>query len=456
MKQNYENFNWNDIEPLILEHQLLMSPGVWNGNYYSSEEIEKAFNITEWDAEDKTADLYYDHKDKLGESAQNWIGIVKNISHENGRVYGDLHVIHPIAAAQVSLENYRKRLGISPTVYGEKVNQTITDFTFKTFSLVRHPAIKTAFLNSEKDEAYDVIQEGLIRDPDNRYFINSKGDLCRLKEDTMKMAEMPTEKRKGLPALEFAYPEGRKLPINDPEHTKNALARWNQTDLPSDQKIPVLRRIIRAAKKFGIKVNDDLLKKAGFKMEEKMAKKEIDINELNEKIEKLAEAIKKLQEDDEEEEKTEEEETTEEKEEENQEEETEKAEEPETPEEEEEEKTETTEENEEEDSEPKETEEETEEKESEEDDDNDKEEMKELLLDPNATSFVRDYIASHEVSLTEAYAEYKKSQKKRQLEMREELEELNKRDLLSELKGGKTADEEMIRYLNNKLDREAK
>ena len=451
MKSNYENFNWNNIEPLVLEHQLLMSPGVWNGNYYSADEIEKAYDMTEWEDE-HSADLYYDHMDKAGESAQNWIGLVKNITKESsGRIYGDLHIIHPVAAAQVALSNFRKKLGISPTVYGDKINQTIRDFAFKTFSLVRHPAIKTAFLNSEKEEDYEVIQEGLIRDTTGHYFINNRGDLCKLKDKMTEkntLAVMPTEKRKQLPTTQFAYPAGKKLPINDPEHVRNALARWNQTQLPEDQKIPVLRKIITAAKKFGIKVSDDMLKKAGFKtekMEEKMdIKKELD--ELKEKIAKL----EKLQEE------TTDEDTDEKKEET-----------PETPEEpKKEEKVEDKEEPKEEvpkeEPKPEATPEEKPKTSVEENDEdkpepktNDEEEMKELLLDPNASSFVRDHVSEHKVSLSEAYSKYKESKEKQALEMREELKELKKRDFLGELTGNSNSvDQEMLYYLKDKANYE--
>ncbi len=66
-------------------------------------------------------------------------------------------------------------------------------------------------------------------------------------------AKVLTEKeRDKLPDQKFAYPEGQKLPINDAEHVRNALARFNQTDLPADKKGEVLGRICSAAKKFGI------------------------------------------------------------------------------------------------------------------------------------------------------------------------------------------------------------
>src|SRR2546422_6627630 len=55
----------------------------------------------------------------------------------------------------------------------------------------------------------------------------------------------------------FAYvgdPEDKstwKLPIHDESHILNAMARFNQADIPADKKKEVARRIVRAAKAQG-------------------------------------------------------------------------------------------------------------------------------------------------------------------------------------------------------------
>ena len=64
--------------------------------------------------------------------------------------------------------------------------------------------------------------------------------------------ELTTKQRNKLDDSDFAYPEENKLPIHDAAHVRNALARFNQTDLPAGKKAEVLGRICRAAKKFGI------------------------------------------------------------------------------------------------------------------------------------------------------------------------------------------------------------
>ena len=66
-------------------------------------------------------------------------------------------------------------------------------------------------------------------------------------------AELTTEKRKGLETGEFAFPRLKKLPIYDSSHTRNAMARFNQTQgMTAEEKATARRKIIKAAHKFGI------------------------------------------------------------------------------------------------------------------------------------------------------------------------------------------------------------
>ena len=75
------------------------------------------------------------------------------------------------------------------------------------------------------------------------------------------MAGLTAAKRNRLRKSDFAYvdKEGEgHLPINDEEHARNALARWNQTDFESAAaKESARKKIVRAAEKFGIEVSDD-------------------------------------------------------------------------------------------------------------------------------------------------------------------------------------------------------
>jgi hypothetical protein len=75
------------------------------------------------------------------------------------------------------------------------------------------------------------------------------------------MAELTAKKRDNLRSNQFAYVDkkgGEHLPIHDESHVRNAMARWNQTDFESaSAKESARRKIVAAAKRHGIEVNDD-------------------------------------------------------------------------------------------------------------------------------------------------------------------------------------------------------
>ncbi len=80
--------------------------------------------------------------------------------------------------------------------------------------------------------------------------------------DTYKMikAKLPFRERKNMPKAEFAYTDqngGKHLPIHDAAHARNAMARFNQTKFESpDKKKAAAKKILAAAKKFGVEIDD--------------------------------------------------------------------------------------------------------------------------------------------------------------------------------------------------------
>jgi hypothetical protein len=68
------------------------------------------------------------------------------------------------------------------------------------------------------------------------------------------MAKLDTEKREILSASEFACHKDRKLPINDAVHVRNAMARFDQVITNECHPEAARRRILAAAKKFGVDV----------------------------------------------------------------------------------------------------------------------------------------------------------------------------------------------------------
>jgi hypothetical protein len=75
------------------------------------------------------------------------------------------------------------------------------------------------------------------------------------------MAQLTEKKRDRLRSTQFAYVDrdgGEHLPIHDESHVRNAIARFNQTDFESaTAKERARRKILRAARRFGIEVDAD-------------------------------------------------------------------------------------------------------------------------------------------------------------------------------------------------------
>jgi hypothetical protein len=70
------------------------------------------------------------------------------------------------------------------------------------------------------------------------------------------MPKLNTEDREELPSSEYACPVDKKLPINDAAHVRNAMARFDQVITNECHPEEARRRIIAAAKKYGVDVKE--------------------------------------------------------------------------------------------------------------------------------------------------------------------------------------------------------
>ncbi len=70
------------------------------------------------------------------------------------------------------------------------------------------------------------------------------------------MAKLTTEEREELPASDYACPIDKKLPLNDAEHVRNAMARFDQVITNKCHPEEARKRVIAAAHKYGIDVKD--------------------------------------------------------------------------------------------------------------------------------------------------------------------------------------------------------
>lgn len=78
------------------------------------------------------------------------------------------------------------------------------------------------------------------------------------------MTKLNTGDRNGLNEKAFAFPEQRKEPLENAAHVRNAIARFNQVkDVTDDERDSAWNRIVKAAKKFDVEVNEKSWREIG-------------------------------------------------------------------------------------------------------------------------------------------------------------------------------------------------
>ncbi len=139
----------NDIKlPFIIEDVTLMSPGTWNNKEYRREEIQNAYNKTDWEDSEVKA-LFYEHDD---EDSRSWVGQVVNARQEGTKTIGDLEIVDMDLARKLA---YGAKFGISPKVTGFDRMGALVNYEYDNFSVVIDPAVKTTYMNSEDGDQDD-------------------------------------------------------------------------------------------------------------------------------------------------------------------------------------------------------------------------------------------------------------------------------------------------------------
>ena len=77
------------------------------------------------------------------------------------------------------------------------------------------------------------------------------------KKTTTKSGKLSKAAKDKLPDKTFAFAEKRKEPLENATHVRNALARFNQVKgVTDEERKKAFEKIKRAAKKFGVEVNE--------------------------------------------------------------------------------------------------------------------------------------------------------------------------------------------------------
>lgn len=71
------------------------------------------------------------------------------------------------------------------------------------------------------------------------------------------MPDLNTQERNALKDSQFAFPTQRKEPLENADHVRNAIGRFNQVEGVSDsERDEAWKRILTAAKKFDVNVSE--------------------------------------------------------------------------------------------------------------------------------------------------------------------------------------------------------
>lgn len=219
----------NDVKlPYVMRKKILMSPGVWNGYFYSAGTIRTAFENSDWEAKEVRS-LFNDHEDLR---SREWIGEVKNIRMDDDDVVGDLYIVDKATAIKLA---YGAKMGISPKVTGREESGEMLHFVFDNMSVVINPAVKTAYINNAQKTEEEIMAAVTA-------FEKKRKELGMTSEQFYAIPRKP--------------PSESKLPIFDVAHVRNAMARFNQVKGVSEtEKAKAKSKIIAAANKFGINVD---------------------------------------------------------------------------------------------------------------------------------------------------------------------------------------------------------
>ncbi len=81
-----------------------------------------------------------------------------------------------------------------------------------------------------------------------------------------KHGNLDTKDREELPDSAYAFPRQRKEPLTDADHVRNAIARFDQMkDVSDADRDQAFANILKAAKHYGIKVEEDNWRQLGKK-----------------------------------------------------------------------------------------------------------------------------------------------------------------------------------------------
>lgn len=214
---------------------------------YASTDAEDAQNeIVEWDATNDALDEYSQWRTvREMHRSDSAVGTAPVLKMDETGLFIGAKVIDESAWKKVKEGVYKgfsiggRYLHREPN-YDDLLDKTVwhvTKYKLNEISLVDRPC--------NPDATYSMVKI-------NTEEFDIKEEMSKAKITAMEIVR----KEKALsPSQFYAFPREKKLPIFDASHTRNAMARFNQTtDMTDAEKKNAKRKILAASKKFGIDV----------------------------------------------------------------------------------------------------------------------------------------------------------------------------------------------------------
>jgi hypothetical protein len=150
----------NNIKlPFVVKDVTLFVPGTHNGINFARDSIETAYHTTNW-ADKRVISLYRDHNDdwaidptrpwmgknkQRGANVADYLGSVRNVKLQNGKIIGDLYVVDRDTATKLSYDDCQ--FAISPSGHWKGSGRQAKEFVIRNFAMVVNPAQKQAYIN---------------------------------------------------------------------------------------------------------------------------------------------------------------------------------------------------------------------------------------------------------------------------------------------------------------------
>jgi len=269
--------------PYVIKDKTLMSPGIWNNYYYSTEQIIEAFNNTNW--EDRAIrSLFLDHEDLR---SSEWIGEVTNVKMNGEKLIGDLVIVDKPTAMKLA---YGAKMGISPKVHGKEDGGKMLNFLFDNMSVVINPAVKTAYINNQEkiDEVEKMTEEKIENAqppvPEQETVAEKKPEEEKVYPEPVQMAEADMIDQ--IIKLASALKE-KKMPV--PE----ASAEVKKEELKVDESEMAKKKEEVKAPEMAEKVKEEVKEEVKKEMSALIASKDKVIAEMSEKISEIEKRFNK-------------------------------------------------------------------------------------------------------------------------------------------------------------------